>query len=62
MCLYWGVTPVAGNPAVDSSGLMTQTTEWGQKTGRLKSGDRVVLVAVALSGAGHNIVAVQEVP
>jgi pyruvate kinase len=62
MCLYWGVTPVPGNPAVDSSGLMTQTTEWGQKTGRLKSGDRVVLVAVALSGAGHNIVAVQEVP
>ncbi len=62
MCLYWGVTPVAGNPAVDSSGLMNQTIAWGQATGRLQAGDRVVLVAVALSGAGHNIVAVQEVP
>jgi pyruvate kinase len=62
MCLYWGVTPVAGNPAVDSSDLMNQITTWGNKTGRLKSGDRVVLVTVALSGAGHNIVAVQEVP
>jgi pyruvate kinase len=62
MCLYWGVTPLAGVPARDSYQLLHQAEQWGKRQGLLQPGDHVVLVsAIGLMASGHNMLVVHEV-
>jgi pyruvate kinase len=62
MALYWGVTPLAVALGSDTSGLLDQVCGWGLREGRLRRGDRIILVAGAGFGAGgHNMALVHEV-
>ena len=62
MCLFWGVTPLAGVNARDSYQLLHYIERWGQMEQALKTGDRVVLVSgIGLVAAGHNMLVVHEV-
>lgn len=62
MCLYWGVTPLAGAPAGDHVALVQHVSDWGRTSGFLAAGDRVILVTgTALGTGGHNIALVHEV-
>lgn len=62
MCLYWGVTPLAGVPARNSDRLLFHIEAWGRREGYLAAGDRVVLVSgIGLVAAGHNMLVVHEV-
>lgn len=62
MCLYWGVIPLPGAPPTDSIQLLKRVEEWGLRDGCLIRGDRVVLVAGAVtSGLGHNMARVHLV-
>jgi pyruvate kinase len=61
MCLYWGVTPLAGPTSYDATGLLENVTRWGRESGHLSTGDRIVMITVTAAGAGHNMVVVHEV-
>jgi pyruvate kinase len=62
MCLFWGVTPVAGVSARDSYRLLHFAEQWGRREGLLSSGDRMILVSgIGLVAAGHNMLVVHEV-
>ena len=63
MALYWGVTPLAAVVATaDTGGLLEHVCEWGLAAGRLRRGDRILLVAGTGFGAGgHNMALVHEV-
>lgn len=62
MCLYWGVTPLAGAPARDSGLILAHATTWGLEKGFLASGDRLIFVSgIGLAAAGHNMLVVHEV-
>ncbi len=61
MCLYWGVTPLAGPTNFDATGLLDNVTRWGRDNGLLSTGDRIVMITVTPAGAGHNMVVVHEV-
>jgi pyruvate kinase len=61
MCLYWGVTPLAGSPSADAATMLENVTTWGHQCGYLTSGNRIILVTVTPAGSGHNMVVVHEV-
>ncbi len=61
MCLYWGVTPLAGSPSADAAAMLENVTTWGHQCGYLSSGNRIILVTVTPAGSGHNMVVVHEV-
>jgi pyruvate kinase len=62
MALYWGVTPLAMDGWADTSDLLERVTAWGLAAGRLRRGDRILLVAGTGFGAGgHNMAVVHEV-
>jgi pyruvate kinase len=61
MCLYWGVTPLAGAPTEGPGKLMEYMVRRGREAGYLASGDRVVLLAgTGLRVAEHNMIVVHE--
>lgn len=62
MCLYWGVTPLAGVPARASDRLLTRIEQWGKEQGILQPGDYMLLVsAIGIVATGHNMLVVHEV-
>jgi pyruvate kinase len=62
MCLYWGVTPVAGAPVQDRKQLLAFVSDWGLRRGLLRTGDRIVLLVGSRFGTpGHNMAVVHEV-
>jgi pyruvate kinase len=62
MCLYWGVTPLAGVNAKDFLQITEHVSRWGLLQGRLKPGDKLVLVAGhGMGTGGHNMAIVHEV-
>ena len=71
MCLYWGVTPLAGAPAQDIEQLITYADRWVIEVGLASAGDRIVIVGGSHLTAGldnqqmargvHDIVIVHEV-
>jgi pyruvate kinase len=62
MCLYFGVTPLAGAPTDDNMQLLRHIDQWGRAEGRLHTGDRIVLVAgTGMGTGGHNMAIVHEV-
>jgi pyruvate kinase len=71
MCLYWGVTPLAGAPATQPQELIRHADAWACAEGLAQPGDRVVIVGGSHLAAGskgslatsgvHDIVIVHEV-
>jgi pyruvate kinase len=71
MCLYWGVTPLAGAPATRPQQLIRHIDAWACTEGLARPGDRVVFVGGSHLAAGpkgglqasgvHDIVIVHEV-
>jgi pyruvate kinase len=71
MCLYWGVTPLAGAPATSAMQLIRHADEWACAQGLAKPGDRVVIVGGShlapgpkgpeMASAVHDIVIVHEI-
>lgn len=72
MCLYWGVTPLRGAPAVDTQALIRYMDAWAIEQGFADKGDRIVIVGGSHLTAGtdgdtemaagvHDIVIVHEV-
>ena len=62
MCLYWGVTPLAGVPARASDRLLERVEQWGKEQGLLRPGDYMLLVsAIGIVASGHNMLVVHEV-
>jgi pyruvate kinase len=62
MCLYWGVTPLAGVPARASDRLLERVEQWGKQQGLLRTGDYMLLVsAIGFIATGHNMLIVHEV-
>jgi pyruvate kinase len=72
MCLYWGVTPLAGAPACNVEQLIRHADEWACERGMAQPGDRIVIVGGSHLTAGtaeddemaegvHDIVIVHEV-
>ncbi len=61
MCLYWGVTPLSGQPSDDATAMLQNVTRWGKQTGQLADNDLILMVTVTAAGAGHNMVVVHEV-
>jgi pyruvate kinase len=62
MCLYWGVTPLAGAPTKDKEEIIKLVEAWGRRTGTLKPGDHFILVsAIGLVASGHNMMVVHQV-
>jgi len=62
MSLYWGVTPLAAAEGADVNGLLEHVTAWGVREGRLRKGDRILLVAgIGFGTGGHNMALVHEV-
>jgi pyruvate kinase len=61
MALYWGVTPLAMDGWADTNDLLERVTAWGLATGRLRRGDRILLVAgTGFGTGGHNMAVVHE--
>ncbi len=61
MCLYSGVTPLAGVPTSDTGELLVAVDDWGRRCATLSNGDRLVLVASThWTSRGHNMVVVHE--
>ncbi|MFO1095187.1 MAG: pyruvate kinase [Planctomycetaceae bacterium] len=61
MALYWGVIPMAGAP-IDDEGLLEFLTSRGSRSGAIRIGDRVVMVAGTKGSDGrHNAVIVHEI-
>jgi pyruvate kinase len=62
MSLYWGVTPLAAADGADINALLEHVTAWGLREGRLRKGDRILLVAgIGFGAGGHNMALVHEV-
>jgi pyruvate kinase len=62
MALYWGVTPLAAVEGAGIDALLEQVTAWGLREGRLRRGDRIILVGgIGYGTGGHNMALVQEV-
>ncbi len=62
ICLYWGVTPLAGAPLRDSPALVRFVTDWAKQNGLLRSGDHIVLIAgTGTTVTKHNMIVVHEV-
>jgi pyruvate kinase len=62
LCLYWGVTPLAGAPLRDSPALVRFVTDWGKRNGLLRAGDHIVLIAgTGTAVTTHNMIVVHEV-
>ena len=69
MCLYWGVTPVPGFPALDMQELIRYVDAWSCREGYAVKGDRIVIVGGSHLTAGpdrnasgvHDVVLVHEV-
>jgi pyruvate kinase len=69
MCLYWGVTPVHGFPALDMQELIRHVDAWSCREGYAKKGDRIVIVGGSHLTAGpdreasgvHDVVLIHEV-
>jgi pyruvate kinase len=62
MSLYWGVTPLAAAEGDDVNALLEHVTAWGVREGRLRKGDRILLVAgIGFGTGGHNMALVHEV-
>jgi pyruvate kinase len=71
MCLYWGVTPLAGAPACDLPQLIKHANAWACRVGVAKPGDRIVIVGGShltagpdgdeMAGGVHDVVTVHEV-
>ena len=62
MSLYWGVTPLAAVEGADVNRLLEHVTAWGVREGRLRKGDRILLVAgIGFGAGGHNMALVHEV-
>ena len=62
MSLYWGVTPLAAVEGADINRLLEHVTAWGLREGRLRRGDRILLVAgIGFGTGGHNMALVHEV-
>jgi pyruvate kinase len=62
MCLFWGITPLAGAPVNEPLQLREFITKWGIEDGSLRSGDRVVYVTGSnLIRRAHNVIVVHEV-
>jgi pyruvate kinase len=62
MALYWGVTPLAAAAGADIDGVLEHVTAWGLREGRLRRGDRILLVAgIGFGTGGHNMALVHEV-
>lgn len=62
MALYWGVTSLSGAPVEKGPSLRAFVNDWGKQHGILKTGDRVVYIAVSdFVTNAHNGIIVQEV-
>ena len=62
MCLYWGITPLAGAPRDLDRDLMPFVDTWGQRNGVLDPGDLVVVLAgTRIREGARNQVVVHEV-
>jgi pyruvate kinase len=69
MCLYWGVTPVRGFPALDMQQLIRHVDAWSGREGYAAKGDRIVIVGGSHLTAGpdrdasgvHDVVLVHEI-
>ena len=62
MCLFWGITPLAGAPVDDPPALRRFLDEWGIRHGILAPGDLVVFViGTGMVRSAHNSVVVHEV-
>jgi pyruvate kinase len=62
LCLYWGVTPLAGAPLRDSPALVRFVTDWGKRNGILRAGDHIVLIGgTGASVTTHSMIVVHEV-
>lgn len=62
MCLYWGITPLAGAPVHDGPALRDFIEHWGRTNDVLQAGDRVVYVTGShYFPRAHNVVVVHEV-
>jgi pyruvate kinase len=62
MCLYWGITPLAGAPVNDGPELRTFIDHWGLADGSLKVGDRIVFITGNdFVSRAHNLLVVHEV-
>jgi pyruvate kinase len=62
ICLYWGITPLAGAPLRDRGALVRFVTDWGKRNGLLHSGDHIVLIAgTGTATTAHNTIVVHEV-
>lgn len=62
MCLFWGITPIAGAPPDLDRELAPFINDWGRTHGVLQPRDRVVFVAGTRVRAGaHNQLVVLEV-
>ncbi len=71
MCLYWGVTPLAGAPATKPQQLIRHIERWARREQLADAGDRIVVVGGSHLAAGpkgslkvtgvHDIVIVHEV-
>lgn len=62
MCLFWGITPIAGAPTADVSALREFIDTWGRANDRLRTADRVVFITGSqVVPHGHNLIVVHEV-
>jgi pyruvate kinase len=62
MCLFWGITPLAGAPVDDPPALRRFLDDWGIRHGILTPGDLVVFViGTGMVRSAHNSVVVHEV-
>jgi pyruvate kinase len=62
ICLYWGITPLAGAPLDDPRALLQFVTAWGKQAELLHAGDHIVLIAgTGTPVAKHNMIVVHEV-
>ncbi|MCA9030109.1 MAG: pyruvate kinase, partial [Planctomycetaceae bacterium] len=62
MCLYWGVTPLAGAPVHDGPMLRAFMDQWGRAQGLISKGDRIIFVTgTNFYPMAQNIMVVHEV-
>jgi pyruvate kinase len=62
MSLFWGINPLPDAPVARGPDLRNFIDRWGRETGLLKTGERVVYLAVSdFVTNAHNSVTVQEV-
>ncbi len=62
ICLYWGITPLAGAPLHDRPALVRFVTEWGKQHELLHAGDAIVLITgMGTAVSTHNMIVVYKV-